>query len=155
MKPEITRLNLINPLYYVPEPELDPFVNPFLQAGEEAKNRESLFCFKIADSIANEFEPDRVFYPGDLVFAGSAESEKDIVCNIKSAGSGMSFFELPRGNYIFMQIRDVPGKNGIIDFVIETQKEGLWQRLMLGSRYYVRYVFEECPVTQIFRPYGE
>jgi len=37
---------------------------------------------------------------------------------------------------------------------VEVQDEGLWQRLKLAKRFYVRYLFEENRgVTQIWRPY--
>lgn len=37
---------------------------------------------------------------------------------------------------------------------MELQKEGLWQRLELENRYYLRYLSEDgSEITQLFRPY--
>jgi hypothetical protein len=62
--------------------------------------------------------------------------------------------ELPRGNYLFAQVRETLSRDEIIDLAIEVQSEGLWQRLELGFKYYLRFLFEDgSPVTQVFRPF--
>jgi hypothetical protein len=151
MKPEIIHLNLVNPLYYT-----DASINPFEQECKPAANyRETLFCFELKESISNKFEPNKSYFPGNLIFAGIAHNEESLHENKKTAAPVL---ELPRGNYLFAQIRDlpgtgIPGRDSIISLAMEIQNEGLWQRLKLGNHYYLRYLYEDnSMVTQIFRP---
>jgi hypothetical protein len=141
MKPEIVRLNLLQPLLYNAEPELAPW--------EEKDGNEKLFCFELEPALAREFQPDREKFPGTLVFAGRP-IEKET--QPRAVQNGL-FAELPKGNYLFTQLREALSRNEIIDLAIEVQNEGLWQRLELGIRYYLRFLFEDgSVVTQIFRP---
>ena len=131
---EITRLQLLSPLYYSGGGDFDPFV---YREGDGEK----LFCFDLG-AAAGAFQPDRAAFPGRLLFCGTA------------AGGGTADGELPPGNYLFAQQREVLSRESIITMVLEIQQEGLWQRLSLGSKLYLRYLFEDgCPVTQIFRPF--
>jgi hypothetical protein len=141
MRPEIVRLNLLQPLLYNAEPELTPW---------EAKNDgEKLFCFELEPLLAREFQPDKEKFPGTLVFAGSSTSETQA----KAVQDGL-IAELPKGNYLFTQVREALSRSEIIDLAIEVQNEGLWQRLDLGFRYYLRFLFEDGSlVTQIFRSF--
>ncbi|MDR0314195.1 MAG: hypothetical protein LBI14_11445 [Treponema sp.] len=141
MKPEIVCLNLLQPLLYCADLEADPW---------EAKNDgEKLFCFELEPLLAQEFQPDKKKFPGALVFAGSSNSETQA-----KAVQDALIAELPRGNYLFAQAREALSRSEIIDLAIEVQNEGLWQRLDLGFRYYLRFLFEDgSVVTQIFRPY--
>ena len=134
MKAEIILLNLLSPLFYAPD-ESALFVY-------RQKDGEKLYCFELEEAQARKFEPDRRHFPGALIFAGKAGNEEKIL-------------ELKQGNYVFSQIREILNEEEVVDLAIEVQNEGLWQRLKLGSLYYVRYLFEdERGVTQIFRPYN-
>lgn len=139
MKSEIKLLNLLNPLFYISETMSDAFVNPI--------NIEKLFCYEIANPAALEFEPDRNFFPGTLIFSGrTAGNDK----------TGSPVPALKPGKYLFTQVREILEKDEIIDLIIDVQQEGLWQRLIPEKIYFIRYVYEDgCPVTQIFRPYSE
>ena len=139
MKPEILRLNLLGPLLYAPSESI--------ALAYKQEDGEKLFCFEIEESQAQEFLPEKRHFPGALVFSGKALKEEE---------PSESILELPSGNYIFCQIREILDEDGIIDLAVEAQNEGLWQRLKLTKRLYVRFLFEESQgVTQIWRPYTE
>ena len=140
MEAEIFRLNLHSPLYYVPARENDPF-------GYREGSGEKLYCFKLDEEHYASFEPDKETFLGNLVFGGDAAAGKE---------TGEIFRQLPQGNYLFAQKRDLLKKEEIIALAVELQLEGLWQRLLPGKMLYLRYLFEDgCPVTQLFRPYDE
>jgi len=150
---EIFCLNLLNPLFYMPvysaelqqENFRENFTDPFMYRPE---NGGMIFCFEMETAAAVEFEPQRKFFPGALIFAGKTAQETDNRNEQK-----MELYELPRGNYLFTQARELLNKEKIIDMAIEVQQEGLWQRLGISNRYYLRYVYEDqSTVTQIFRP---
>ena len=151
MKQEIILLNLLNPLFYVSEKIPDAFANPFENtSATDLKKRETLYCFEIDERAAVEFEPGRQYFPGTMVFAGRISAEK-IAENNKN---NPALLELPRGNYVFSQMRGFPGKDEIISLIIEVQQECLWQRLVPGPGFYLRYIYEDnSPVIQVFRPY--
>jgi hypothetical protein len=137
LKPEIIRLNLLSPLFYVPDESIVP--------GFGREDEEKLFCFELEDPLGQEFQPDKKRFPGALVFAGKAAASEAL---------GESIFELTPGDYIFSQVREILGIEEIVELAVEVQDEGLWQRLKLAKRFYVRYLFEENRgVTQIWRPY--
>ena len=139
MKIEISRLNLLSALYYVPEKDSDPF-------GYREGGGEKLFCFELDAAQSLEFEPDKTKFLGNLVFAGKAAD----------GASGQPCTEFPLGNYLFAQKRKIVSREEIIDMAVEIQQEGLWQRLLFGEKLYLRYLFEDgCSVTQLFRPYTE
>ena len=135
METEITRLELLSSLFYAGGEEAgweaagceaaDPF-------GCAEGSGEKLFCFELDKDEALRFEPDREIL----------------------LGKGAPARELPKGNYLFAQKREILGREAIIGLAAEIQSEGLWQRLLPGKVLYVRYLFEDGrPVTQLFRPY--
>jgi hypothetical protein len=130
------RLELRAPLLFTP----DPLLLPFRYGGEV---QELLFCFALDETQGCSIEPDPARFLGPLISAGHA------------AESGQEHtLELPRGRYIFAQEREALGKDGVISMAIEVQKDGLWERLRLEGRLYLRYLREDGkPVTQVFRPY--
>jgi hypothetical protein len=138
MKPEIIRLNLLSPLYYVRDEEADPF-------GRREGSGEMLFCFELDPVQGLSIEPDEGRLLSALVFGGRA------------AGGGASekaALQLPAGKYLFSQVREPVSREEIAGMAAETQKEGLWQRLSPGKELYLRYLFEDGRgVTQVFRPY--
>jgi hypothetical protein len=135
MRPEIIRFNLLKPLLY--QAEAEPEVK---YDGEER-----LFRFELEPLLALEFQPDKTKFPGSLIFAGKV---------VDNETQETATFKLPAGTYLFSQVRENLAMDEIIDLAIEVQNEGLWQRLKLNSRYYLRFLAEDdSPVTQIFRPY--
>ena len=137
---EIQRLNLLAPLYYSPEAESDPF------SWREGSG-EKLYCFEIDETQRLCFEPDVKSLIKKLLFGGNA-ARPDY------AGGGR--LELPVGDYLFAQEREILGREQIIAAAVEIQAEGLWQRLEPGNRLYLRYLFEDGrPVTQLFRPFTQ
>ena len=139
MKIDILRLNLRSPLYYAPDKDSDPF-------GYSEGEGEKLFCFELDETCARDFEPDKITFLGNPVFGGKASREVREETHL----------ELPRGNYLFAQKREILNRKDIIDLAVEIQQEGLWQRLLPGDKLYLRYLFEDGRfVTQLFRPYAE
>ena len=154
---EILRLNLSSPLYYTPAPNADPFAS----ADERGAASERLFCFELDETQYLNIEPDRNTLLGTLIFSGQAT-------NVRGAGGRMTDIQgtgakkadaiasvpgLPAGNYLFAQERKLLKKDDIITMAIEIQMEGLWQRLRLEDKLYLRYLFEDnSDVTQLFRP---
>ena len=140
MKIEIFRLKLISPLFFIP----DCFTDPEAPFNYTLESGEKLFCFELDKIHAKKFEPDKKHFPGFLIFSGKA---------VEGKPQGTTL-ELPQGDYIFTQVQDILSKEDIIELAVELQNEGLWQRLELGSQYYLRYLFEDKRgVTQLFRPY--
>ena len=136
MKIEITKLQLLSPLFYVSAEGLIPF---------EYREGDLLFCFELEEAQYRNFEPEGEAFFKNQVFAGKA---------VKGLSCGE--LELPGGNYLFAQEREILSKGDTIAMALEIQKEGLWQRLKPGRRLYLRYLFEDgSPVTQLFRPYVE
>ena len=138
----LLRLNLLTALEYVASP-LAPFEGLFPAVGESA---EFLFCFDIDPAQAARIDPEPAAFPGALVFSGK-----------RAGGHGESApagdLRLPAGLYAFMQKRRELSMKECAALAIELQKDGLWERLRLESRLYVRFLFEDgSPVTQLFRP---
>ncbi|GHV85133.1 hypothetical protein AGMMS50230_07410 [Spirochaetia bacterium] len=102
----------------------------FLGPAEEPKT-ERLFCFALNPSEAFRIDPEPA----------------------KWLSSKEEALELPAGRYYFTQIRgEVEDQSSLIEMAIELQKEGLWERLKLGDRLYVRRLFEDgSPVVQCWR----
>ena len=136
MEIEIVRLNLLSPLYYIPEKDSEPF-------DYREGDGEMLFYFELDEAQALELEPDKTKFLGKQLFGGkAAETARD-------AGE-----ELPQGLYLFAQKREILGRKEILDMAVEIHQEGLWQRLLMGKKLYLRYLFEDgCSVTQLFRPH--
>ena len=137
----ILRFNLLSPIYYVPLASADPFCY-------REEFGENLFCFALDEAQRLSIEPDAKTLLGALVFGGkSVEGGPE--------NSGAELLELPGGSYLFTQKRELLRRDDIIAMAVEIQKEGLWQRLKLGERLYLRYLFEDgSVVTQLFRPYA-
>ncbi|MDR3160771.1 MAG: hypothetical protein LBU28_04070 [Spirochaetaceae bacterium] len=140
----ILSLDLLNPLFYTRREELRPFEGePDLSEGEV------LFCFELNPGQYRSFEPEEP-YVGPLIFQGVSAPEEGEAASQEDP----SRFELPRGNYLFAQQREILSREDCIEMAWEIQKELLWRRLTPGSRLYLRYLFEDGRgVTQIFRPY--
>ncbi|MCL2129851.1 MAG: hypothetical protein FWH35_05805 [Treponema sp.] len=128
MEIEIQNLHLISPVYFTPKEESAPFWDT-----EPELMEETIFCFEVKEEERLNFEPDGEKLLGSLIFCG----------------------ELPSGNYLFAQKREILSRKEIINMAIEIQQECLWQRLNPGNRFYLRYLFEDGKwVTQVLRPYG-
>jgi len=135
----LIRLDLRAPLEYAEAPGLIPFDCP--PPADEAA-QELLFCFELNREQAGRIDPEADCFLGELAFSG------------KSTG-GQGKLQLPAGLYLFAQQRRALDREECIGMAIEQHKDGLWERLRLGDRLYIRYLFEDgSPVTQIFRPYG-
>lgn len=131
-------LDLRGDLVYEEAPELVPF-NCCLPTDESA--RELLFCFEINPEQSQRIDPQADQFLGKLVCAG------------KSGGQGN--IQLAAGLYLFVQQRRALNRDECINYAIEQQKDGLWERLHLENRVYLRYLFEDnSPVTQLLRPYS-
>jgi hypothetical protein len=61
---------------------------------------------------------------------------------------------LPEGQYYVTQVRrESVETTELIDIALELQKEGLWERLKLENKLYIRRLFEDgFPVFQLWRP---
>jgi len=135
-EPQLLHLNLRTSLEYTEAP-LVPFARIFPTDDETV---EYIFCFELDQGQAIRIDPDPSAFPGKLVFSGK-----------RSDGQGK--LQLPEGLYAFVQKRKELNQEECIAMAIEQQKDGLWERLRLGNRLYIRYLFEDgSPVTQFFRP---
>ena len=142
METEIIRFNLLSPLCYVPEENPNPF-------GCREGSGEKLFCFELDEAHYNSIEPDETKLLGNLIFGGEVAGPDKVV-------GAAETLELPKGNYLFAQKREILSQQDITDMAAEIQQEGLWQRLLPGKKLYLRYLFEDGRfVTQLFRPYTE
>lgn len=131
------KLDLRAPLFYIQDRSLNPF-------NHAPATGEYLFCFEINAEQGFRIDPQGETYLGPLINRGREAPEK--------TGSACDF-ELPSGTYLFAQMRELLSREASINMAMEIQKEGLWERLRLGFRLYLRYLFEDQrPVTQIFRP---
>jgi hypothetical protein len=130
-------LSLCSPLEFEEAPGLDPFACP---PPADENTQESLFCFELDREQAGRIDPLADHFLGELVFSGKEKS-------------GQGGLQLPAGLYLFAQQRRRLNRDECIDMAIEQQKDGLWERLRLGNRLYIRRLFEDgSPVTQLFRP---
>jgi len=134
--PPLLRLDLRAPLLYTETPGLNAFGCPPIS---EAAT-EFLFCFELDQEQAQSIEPEPDNFLGRLVFSG------------KNVQDRQGDLELPAGLYLFAQQRGVIGREECIALAIEQQKDGLWERIKLGNRLFLRYLYEDgSQVTQIFR----
>jgi len=147
----IFHLNLASPIYVVPQENPRPF--EFKADADNGFDGEMVFCFELDEKDCLAFEPDQNKLPGNLVFGGKADAQrkdvqKDAACEGKPE-------ELPSGNYLFAQAREILSKDDIAALAAEIQMEGLWQRFKPGKNLYLRYLFEDGSwVTQLFRAYS-
>ncbi|MDR2718231.1 MAG: hypothetical protein LBB89_09235 [Treponema sp.] len=132
-------LDLRAPLEYAEAPGLIPF--ECLPPADEAA-QELLFCFELNHEQAGRIDPDADSFLGEIAFSGKGTD-------------GRRKVQLPAGLYLFAQQRRMLDRGECIGMAIEQQQDGLWERLRLGDRLYIRYLFEDgSPVTQIFRTYS-
>ena len=135
MKPKIILMNLLSPLLYIPVESSTLEYEP--------KDGEKLFCFELEESEAQKFEPDKHHFPGSLIFVGKAPDMNE-----------PAVLELKPGTYLFSQVREILNPRDIVDLAVEVHNEGLWQRLKLSKRLYIRFLFEDGRgVTQIWRAF--
>ena len=140
---EIQRLHLLAPLFYFPEAAPDPF-------SYKEGNGEKLYCFEIDENQRLSFEPDAKTLLKKLVFGGNNAGPD------YAGAAGGARLELPVGDYLFAQEREILRRDEIVAAAIEIQAEGLWQRLEPGKRLYLRYLSEDGHgVTQLFRPFTQ
>ena len=146
-KPTTVRLDLRAPLDYAEE-GLDPFG---CTAGE-GDAQEFLFCFDIDADQAGRIDPEADAFLGPLVFSGRSSGGAP---EAQPSGGESSALMLPAGLYLFTQCRQALGRGECIGLAMEQQKDGLWERLRLESRLYIRRLFEDgSEVTQLFRPFS-
>jgi hypothetical protein len=142
--PHLLKLELLAPLIYAEDRNLEPFKNHGDFKAQTAGD-DRLFCFEVGAGQSDRIEPDPDLFLGSLIFSGKTAKNAD------SAGERR---ELPAGTYLFAQERRILNRDECIFMAIETQKDGLWERLDPGSRLYLRFLTEEGrEVTQVFRPY--
>ncbi|MDR2418111.1 MAG: hypothetical protein LBD79_03555 [Treponema sp.] len=142
-KINILRLDLCSPLFFVKDESIQPFVYKDLAA-------ERLFCFKVSPDQAGRIDPEAERFLGELLFGAWRVSD--------TAGGEArvsdTAVELPAGAYLFAQEREALSLEDWLFMATEVQKEGLWERLKLGDKVYLRCLFEDkSVVTQVFRPY--
>jgi len=134
--PPLIRLDLRAPLLYTETPGLGAFdCTPPSEA-----TTEFLFCFELDQEQSQSIEPIPENYLKGQVFSG------------KSVQNRQGDLELPAGLYLFAQRRGLIGREECIALAIEQQKDGLWEKIKLGNRLYIRCLYEDGDqVTQIFR----
>ena len=137
----LVRLDLRAPLEYEEAPGLVPFSCP--PAAEAAP--ELLFCFELDREQASRIDPEADRFLGELIFSGKGDGKQGKI-------------QLPAGLYVFTQQRtgsQTLSREECVSMAIEQQKDGMWERLRLESRLYIRCLFEDgSPVIQLFRPYS-
>ena len=140
MKPEIRKLNLLNPLF-CNRIKADP--SDYLYREFDRQIGEMIFCFEIGETARAEFEPDRKYFPGRLVFFGNSIKNK-------TADSAAEPAMIP-GDYLFLQKDGISTEDESAELAMDLHQECLWQRLKPANRYFLRYVYEDNRyVTQIF-----
>jgi hypothetical protein len=139
------RLELRAPLLYREDRGLVPWEPGKPEASRPpAGPGERLFCFTLDAGQRRSIEPDPARFLGALIAAGGL---------VTGPGEPAGSLELPAGNYLFAQQREVLDREAFIGMAVELQKDGLWEGLELGERLYLRYLFEDGKaVTQAFRP---
>jgi hypothetical protein len=129
---DVLELKLCNPLFY--------------QKSQTKNNLEELFCFELNPLPAQSFDPQADQLIGKQVFHGFAAPPDAR----RMEAEGM---ELPVGPYLFAQTRENTAPDYWLFMAIEAQKDGLWKRIRLENRLFVRILFEDGEkVTQVFRP---
>jgi hypothetical protein len=135
----IVKLNLYTSLFYSRDTGLNPFKHTDLLG-------EGVFYFEINPAQSLSIEPKKEHYLGNLLCGGILDPQAP-------PSKEAEIFELPAGEYMFAQVRNILSREEFIWMAMEVQKEALWQRLSLEDRLYLRYLFEDGKeVTQVFRP---
>ncbi|MDR2552122.1 MAG: hypothetical protein LBD31_03005 [Treponema sp.] len=146
---EFYRLSLRAPLRYR-RIGADPFDIKGPTGPGNSGGGDALFCFALDSSQTLRIDPDPEQYLGPLLAAGLRRNHAG---GCPPENQGEDPLELTAGSYYFTQVRKHLGRAACIEGAVELQKEGLWERLKLGSLLYLRRLFEDgSPVTQIFRP---
>jgi hypothetical protein len=141
--PPLVRLDLRAPLLYAESPELDAFNCPSPGEAEEF-----IFCFELDQEQSQSIEPQPDTFLERLVFSG-----RNVEARTQGNRAYKVSLELPAGLYLFAQRRGVISREECIALAIEQQKDGLWERINLGNRLFLRLLYEDgSPVTQLFRP---
>ncbi|MCX7655939.1 MAG: hypothetical protein N2Z76_05400 [Treponemataceae bacterium] len=125
-------LELRAPLVYAPISQGAPFP----EEGEE----EMVVLFDLEPQEARSFDPIEERYFASQGIIGVLDSFSEEI------------LEIPAGKYFFLQIRHRIKKEELFPFALDLQREGLWRRLSLAPRLYLRFLEEEGAVTQLFRP---
>ena len=134
--PPLVRLDLRAPLMYTEAPELGAFGCTF-----PAPPQEFLFCFELDQEQSQRIDPQADSFLGRLVFSGR---------NVQNLDQGD--LQLPAGLYLFAQKREAISREECIALAIEQQKDGLWEKIKLGNRLFIRLLYEDGgTVTQLFR----
>ncbi|MDR2517221.1 MAG: hypothetical protein LBC88_07565 [Spirochaetaceae bacterium] len=143
-----TRLNLVQPLRYRRDDTLTPFDSGIREASRAGW--EMMFSLIIDSARGQDFQAA----PGGRYFAAILNAGKIHSRTPDDPETGAAeTVDLPAGPYFFAQMREIPGEETIVLMALELQKEGLWQRLVMENRVYLRYLYEDGrAVTQLFRP---
>jgi len=147
-KSPLTLLNLCSPLLYIKSNCQDTSLLKY----EKLENEEILLCHEINLIQGCSIEPDRDYFLGKLLFIGQKLSESQNEGTDETEKNNL--VSLPQGSYLFTQCRSgvVLSRDEWLDFAIEQQKDGLWERYKLLNLLYIRFLFEDGSfVTQIFR----
>lgn len=131
----IYTLDLRAPFIYAIGAATDPFITPIYE--------EQIACFSIPPNLTQSIEPDINTYLGPLRFTGFKPTEAIEVTDCT----------IPKGLYLFAQIRERPERDLFTAMAIEVQKEGLWRGLQMEQVVFMRVLKEEDEfVTQVLRP---
>ena len=149
-----TRLTLGQSLRY----RRDDALTPFDRANRDAARagREMMFSLIIDSARGQDFgAASGGRYFAALLNAGkiSAETPEHSPASSPDPSGAGETVDIPAGTYFFTQTRDIPGEDAITLMALELQREGLWRRLVMENRVYLRYLYEDgSAVTQLFRP---
>ena len=137
----IHTLDLRAPFEYLPDTDLDPFTTPVYS--------EQAACFLISPELSTSIEPPEVSYLGTLLFSGRIAQD----LNREAKHADPLSCTIPKGLYLFAQIRSSVDRELFTAMAIEVQKEGLWRKLEMEPRVFLRVLMEEDGiVSQVFRP---
>ncbi|AEJ20182.1 hypothetical protein [Gracilinema caldarium] len=136
MSLSIYTLDLRAPFMYSRNVMDDPFIQPIYY-------EEQIACFSLDKEACKAIEPDINQFLGPILFTGIQTNEIQEVehCSI------------PKGLYLFAQLREFPNKELFTAMALEVQKEGLWRGLSMEPIVFMRVLKEDDGlVTQVFRP---
>ncbi|MDR1909231.1 MAG: hypothetical protein LBQ35_04890 [Spirochaetaceae bacterium] len=154
-----TRLNLVQPLRYLRDDSLNPFDGSV--SALPAGGWEVMFNMIIDSERGQNFDaPPGNRYFAALINAGRAPleemsrpAESGAAHPVPAETEAQEALYLPSGLYFFTQTREFLHEADLTDMALELQREGLWQRLEMENRIYIRYLYEDSSaVTQLFRP---
>lgn len=135
----IYTLDLRAPFIYAIGAATDPFITPIYE--------EQIACFSIPPDLALSIVPDSNTYLGPLRFTGFKPAEAI------AEAIEVTDCTIPKGLYLFAQIREKPERDLFTALAIEVQKEGLWRGLQMEQVVFMRVLKEENAfVTQVLRP---